>query len=148
MAFLNDFDKKLAQFGQGALKKTKDVSESVRISGAIKEEENWQTELFRKMGEYFYRNCAEQASGEMKEWCEAVQRSRANVLQYQEQLRVLKGVNYCPNCNAEVPANAAFCNNCGTRIVVPQPAAPAPQAGGRCCTSCGAPAWMQIRSSV
>lgn len=139
MAFLNDIDKKLTQFGQGALKKTKDVSESVRITGAVKEEENWQAELFRKMGEYFYQNYSDQASGEMKEWCDAVQRSKANVMQYQEQLRILKGVNYCPHCNAEVPANAVFCNNCGARIVQPQPVPAAPQTGGRCCPGCGAP---------
>lgn len=137
MAFLDNMDKKLSQFGQGALKKTKDVSESVRLSGAIREEENKQVEIYKQIGEYFYQNYAEQADEQLKVLCDAVAKSKETVLQYKEQIKVLKGITYCTNCNAEIPMNSMFCNNCGTRVVQAAPAAPVHM--GPTCPTCQAP---------
>lgn len=137
MAFLDNMDKKLSQLGQGAIKKTKDVSESVRLSGAIREEENKQVEIYKQIGEYFYQNYAEQADDQLKAWCDAVTRSKETVAQYKEHIRVLKGVTYCTNCNAEIPMNSVFCNNCGTRVVQAAPVQTAPV--GPVCPSCHAP---------
>ena len=44
MAFLDDVDRTLSQLGQSALKKTKNMSETMRLSGAIREEEEKQKE--------------------------------------------------------------------------------------------------------
>lgn len=137
MAFLDNMDRKLSQFGQGALKKTKDVSESVRLTGAIREEENKQIEIYKQIGEYFYQNYADQADAQLKAWCDAVTRSKETVMQYKEHIQVLKGVTYCTNCNAEIPMNSMFCNNCGTRVV--QAAPKAPVHTGPICPNCQAP---------
>ncbi len=62
----------------------------------------------------------------------------------------------CPNCNAQVPAGAAFCDHCGTSLagVAARPGAgasggfaspgfgasgPGPAAGQGRCPNCGAP---------
>ncbi|MBO5460580.1 MAG: zinc-ribbon domain-containing protein [Ruminococcus sp.] len=135
MAFLDNMDRKLSQFGQGAIKKTKDVSESVRLSGAVREEEAKQSEIYKQIGEYFYQNCADQADDQMKAWCDAVTRSKEIVAQYKEQIRILKGVTYCTNCNAEIPMNSMFCNNCGARVAQPAPAVHT----GPVCPNCQAP---------
>lgn len=138
MAFLNNLDKKLSEIGQGALKKTRDVSDTVKISGAIKDEESKQMEIFRQMGAYYYHTYSNQADGQMKAWCDAINASQALIKQYQEQLTILKGVAFCPNCNAEVPLTSAFCSNCGAKMV-PQTSA-APVHSGRVCPGCGTPA--------
>lgn len=137
MAILDNLDKKISQFGQDALQKTKNVSESVRITSAMKEEENKQMEIFRQMGSYYYRTYADQAEGQMKAWCDSVEESQEVIRQYQEQLKVLKGVTYCPNCNAEVPLTSAFCSNCGAKMVSQVSAAPVPE--GNACPACGSP---------
>lgn len=137
MAFLDNLDRKISQLGQGAMQKTKNVSDSVRLSSAVKEEENKQMEIFRQMGSYYYRMYANQAEGQMKAWCDSVKASQAVIAQYQEQLKILKGVTYCPNCNAEVPLTSAFCSNCGAKMVPQTPVAPA--VSGRVCPACGSP---------
>ncbi|MEE1086115.1 MAG: zinc-ribbon domain-containing protein [Schaedlerella sp.] len=137
MAFFNDMDKKLSQLSQGAVKKTKDVSESMRLSAAIKEEENKQTGLYKQIGEYFYQNYAVQAEGQLKELCDAVTKSQETAAQYKDQINTLKGMIYCTNCNAAIPSNSLFCNNCGTRVVQPVPVKPTPT--GASCPGCGAP---------
>lgn len=45
----------------------------------------------------------------------------------------------CPNCRTEMPSDAAFCDQCGTRLSHPQPATPAASADFRC-PRCGASA--------
>ena len=44
MAFLDNMDKTLSHLGQSAIKNTKDMSETVRLSSLIREEEEKQTE--------------------------------------------------------------------------------------------------------
>lgn len=138
MAFLTNLDRKLSEIGQGALKKTKDVSDTVKISSAIKDEENRQMDIFRQIGSYYYRTYADQADGQMKVWCDSITASQAVVKQYQDQLTILKGVAFCPNCNAEVPLTSAFCSKCGTKMAAKPPVAPLNT--GKACPSCGAPA--------
>lgn len=135
MAFLTNLDRKLSEIGQGALKKTKDVSDTMRISSAIKDEENRQMDIFRQIGSYYYRTYASQADGQMKVWCDSITASQAVVKQYQDQLTILKGVAFCPNCNAEVSLTSAFCHNCGAKMVAKPPVSPINT--GKVCPSCG-----------
>lgn len=46
MAFLDDVDKTFSNLGRNVLKKAKDVSDSARLSGIIREEEEKQKALF------------------------------------------------------------------------------------------------------
>lgn len=117
MAFLNNLDRKLTEIGQGALKKTKDVSDVVKISAAVRDEEGKQAEIFCQMGAYFYRTYSDSSDAQMKAWCDSIRASNALIRQYQDQLTILKGVAFCPNCNAEVPLTSVFCSNCGAKMM-------------------------------
>lgn len=116
MAFFDDMNRQLTRMGQSAIKKTKDMSESVRISNAIREEENKQDEWFRQMGQYFFENYSDQADGELRVLCSNIMQSKAQILRYNEQLKELKGMIQCPNCGAQIAENSMFCNVCGTKI--------------------------------
>lgn len=116
MAILDEIDKKISQLGQNAIKKTKDMSESVKISAALREEEDKQTQLYRKIGEYIYENCQDTADGQIKIWCADIMASKAQMLQYKERLKMLKGAVICSNCGAAVSSDSVFCNACGARI--------------------------------
>lgn len=135
MAMLDDMDKKISGWFNAGAGKAKDMSESLKISGSIREEENKQTELYKQIGQFYFENYGEQAEGQLKEWCSNIAASKEQVMQYKEQLRILKGTVACPNCGAEVPSNSAFCNVCGTKIEVPRR-----QPKGKVCPNCGAAA--------
>ena len=134
MAMFDDVDKKLSGWFNAGAEKAKGMSETLRLSNAIREEETKQAELYRQMGKYFYDYFAVAAEGKMKEWCDGIKASQQQVQVYKEQIQTLKGTVSCPNCGAEVSSGSAFCNVCGTKIEHKVPKASA----GRICPVCGA----------
>lgn len=116
MAFLDDVDRTLSQLGQSALKKTKNMSESMRLSGAIREEEEKQKELFRKIGEYVYENELGTADEKIIGWCQDISASRVRAMQNREQMTALKGMINCPKCGASIAPNSTFCSVCGSKL--------------------------------
>ena len=119
MAFLDDVDRTLSQLGQSALKKTKNMSESMRLSGAIREEEEKQKELFRKIGEYVYENELGTADEKIIGWCQDISASRERAMQNREQITALEGMISCPKCGASIAPNSTFCSACGSKIGEP-----------------------------
>ena len=64
MAFFDEMDRKLSQFGQSVSNKSREVSEGMRLSSAIKAEEEKQNNLYREVGKYYFENCAANATAE------------------------------------------------------------------------------------
>ena len=150
MAFFDGMDRKLSQFGQSVSNKSREVSEGMRLSSAIKAEEEKQNNLYREVGKYYFENCAANAEGQLKVLCDQIVASMELTSQYKQQQNVLKRMISCPNCGAQIPANSGFCNVCGSKIEKQIPPAPQPGAGKICpkcqktveadavfCTFCG-----------
>lgn len=135
MAFFDNMDEKISNLINTGAGKAKDVSESFRISGLIKDEEKKQEELYRQIGKYYYENCYDTATGKLKVWCVDIKSSIVQIMQYQEQLNKLKGAVTCPGCGAQVPDGAGFCSACGMKMQ-PQNNGNVVQTGRRC-PSCG-----------
>ena len=152
MAMFDDVDKKLSGWFNAGAEKAKGMSETLRLSNAIREEETKQAELYRQMGKYFYDYFAVAAEGKMKEWCDGVKASQQQVQVYKEQIQTLNGTKIehkvpkasagriCPVCGASVPESAAFCTSCGTKIpavMEEAKSAPAVSTEKKRCTNCG-----------
>ena len=137
MGFFDDMNKQLTRVGQSAVKKANDVSETVRISGAIREEEDKQEKWFKQLGQYFYENYPESNEEETKMLYASITSSKDLVQEYKKQLNILKGAIECPKCGASIANNATFCSNCGAKIEhIP---VPTQSNSGIRCHSCGAP---------
>ena len=135
MAFFDEMDRKLSQFGQSVSNKSREVSEGMRLSSAIKAEEEKQNNLYREVGKYYFENCAANAEGQLKVLCDQIVASMELTSQYKQQQNVLKGMVSCPNCGAQISANSGFCNVCGSKIE--KQVSPAPQPGaGMICPKC------------
>ena len=135
MAFFDEMDRKLSQFGQSVSNKSREVSEGMRLSSAIKAEEEKQNNLYREVGKYYFENCAANAEGQLKVLCNQIVASMELTSQYKQQQNVLKGMVSCPNCGAQISANSGFCNVCGSKIE--KQVSPAPQPGaGKICPKC------------
>ena len=132
MAFFDEMDRKLSQFGQSVSNKSREVSEGMRLSSAIKAEEEKQNNIYREVGKYYFENCAANAEGQLKVLCDQIVASMELTSQYKQQQNVLKGMVSCPNCGAQIPANSGFCNACGSKIEKQVPPAPQPGAGKIC----------------
>lgn len=137
MALLDDVDQRLSNWINAGTDKAKEMSESMKISNEIKEEEKSQEELYKQIGIYFYEECSPNAEGQLKELCQKIDESKERVLSKQKELNVLRGMINCPNCGAEVSSDSAFCNACGTRMKTEKVPDKAKQE--KRCSSCGAP---------
>lgn len=140
MAFFDDINDKISKISQGAIQKTKDMSDSMKITNAIREEENQQKLIYQKIGELYYHDFKDVAEGEFLQWCQEITASKNKIIEWKDKLQSIKGVAICPNCNAEVPANSVFCNNCGAKIPQVSIKTEEPKImSGKVCKNCGMP---------
>lgn len=141
MAFLDDIDRKISRLGQGAIQKTKEVSDTAKISTAIRGLEVQRKDYMTSLGEMYYmlyRQYGGEVTGELKNIILQIQSVETELEQQKEQMQRIKGVIYCPNCNSEIMKNSAFCNVCGAKIV--QQSVPISNSlPGNTCRQCGAP---------
>ena len=87
-----DMDKKISGWINAGTEKAKGMSESLRLTGVIKDEENKQAEFYKMLGKYFYESHREIADGAAVQWCNEIDMSKQRVEQYQEELQTVKGV--------------------------------------------------------
>ena len=101
MAFLDDIDKKLTMLGQGAIQKTREVSDTARISASIRNLENQKKDYLVNLGLIFCSKHREVADEEACRIMGKIDAANEQILSLQEQISRLKGTISCPNCHAE-----------------------------------------------
>ena len=146
MAFFEQLGKKITDAGQGISQSTKNMAEISRLNSAISENRKHIAGYTAAIGESYYKRHKDDPDNEEPERINNLNRLYAEIAQYEDRIKQLRGIGKCPNCGADVPNGAAFCNACGTRIAQPAqaqaagvcPNCHAPVApGNRFCTSCG-----------
>lgn len=135
MAFFENIGKSITQAGQSAAKKTKDMTETVRINNAISDEEKRLAELQRKIGELYISLHAADYEKDFAGLMGEVQEVNGKIRDYQKQLQDIKGFVPCKNCGAAMPNGALFCSACGA--AAPKPEQPTKQPAGVFCPNCG-----------
>lgn len=115
MSILDEFDKKISDLSKNAVQKSKDMSESLKISSAIKDEENKINQLYTKLGREFYFQ-DKKITEKIIAICEQIDKSIATIQQLNYELLKLKKVVKCPNCDTENLDEAFFCLKCGTKL--------------------------------
>lgn len=135
MSILDDLDRKISEIGKGALQKTKNVSESVKLSSLIKEEEEHIKNLYEKIGIYCYQKKIMPGEIELADIYKAIDEKAQELENYKQQLRKIKKMISCENCRADNPADAAFCIGCG--VSLRKPVSEQKDSADRVCISCG-----------
>lgn len=149
MPFFEDLGRKLSNMGQGVAQQTKNIADTSRLNGAVSERERRIAQLFQAIGQAYYQRHLQDPAAEEREKMEEIARLYGEIEQYQREINQIKGLAICPTCGAGVPAQAAFCNSCGTRMPQQQPAPVAPvqaaPANVRVCPACGAQVGVENR---
>lgn len=131
MAFFDDIGRRISQAGQGALKKTRDVADSVKINADISDQERRINTLFTQIGRTYFYTYESNPDEKFVELFNSVKEANARIEQLRKQLSAIKDTCKCSNCGAMNPSNSVFCTTCGAKIEAQQPAP------GVYCTNCG-----------
>lgn len=116
MGFFDDLGKKVTDAGQKTIKKTKEMSETVKINSLIVEEEKKISKAYSQIGEQFVSMYGENCEEAFREIVSGVLESRKKIEEYSNQIQEIKGVQCCENCGAEVQGGAVFCSTCGAEM--------------------------------
>ena len=132
MAFLDDVGRKISNWSQTAVQKTKGVADGARINSNISEEEKNLNNIYRDLGRTYYQIHANDPDPQLKNIVLAAVESEKKLSFLYQQLRDIQGLVRCPACGNMAPSNSMFCNACGSGL----PKANQPMNGTQC-PKCG-----------
>lgn len=145
MAFFDAISRKVSQAGAEAVKKTKEVAESTKLSLAIESEKRQLDDLYKELGMKYYVTAGEAPAEQLAEIVGRIRAVCDKIADLEEQQRVIRGQGKCPHCGKVVDSGVKFCSFCGGKVEE-APAAPAAeqpaaeqQPAGRVCVNCNQP---------
>lgn len=116
MSFFENLGKKITQVGEGAVEKTKQVTEIAKLSMKLDEEQRKLDKLYKQLGEAYSKAEITEVPAEFITYIDDINSSRNRISEIQNELDILKGHTRCPKCLAYVKKEDSFCAKCGTAI--------------------------------
>lgn len=122
-----------------------------RLNSVIANEERNISNYYYEIGKQYVTRHPQDYDAEYAQLIAAIREIETRIDGYRRQILALKGVQLCPQCGAEVPINAAYCNHCGYKMPEYIPAGMIKctncgqlvREGTRFCTRCGTPITAQ-----
>lgn len=120
MALLDDIRASIHEFANasdGMVKRSGDILEIQKIKIQIGNLEGDLKNLYAGIGEYYIDNCDRNAlPSEFNNVLIRIDECREAIAQLNARISSIRGVTVCSSCGKEVPDDALFCPNCGSRI--------------------------------
>ena len=116
MAFFEEIGKKITQTGQGAVQKTKSMTETIKLNGLISEEEKKISDFILQIGRVYFEKHENDSEPEFFGFISGIQEARAKMKTYSEQIKQIKGIVKCFKCGGDVTYTAPFCPSCGNSM--------------------------------
>ena len=140
MDFFEKLGKRISDMGSAVAQNTKNLADTASLQKANSDNKKKIEQLYTAIGKAYYEAHKNEADAAEAATMAEITALLAQIEENDEKIKQLKGVTKCESCGADVPADAAFCNNCGTKVVKPV-AAPAVEAASvsdqRLCPTCG-----------
>ena len=125
---------KFNQLTQTAVSKSKELAEVTKLNLEISNTEKKMQEIYIEIGKYMMENDLLKENPFFEEKKAALLELKAVIDENREKIQIVKNINICPNCGAEVPRTAKFCNSCGTQMInEPEQT----EEEGKICPNCG-----------
>ena len=133
MPLFDKIGEKIAQTGQSAMQRTKNVTDAVKLKGLISEEEKRIANAYQHIGSTYHQAYGHAPDPLFAQSINEINAAKEKIASYAEQMKQIRGVVNCTKCGGEVPHDAAFCNSCGSPIN----SAPGAVEDGVLCGECG-----------
>lgn len=130
MAFFDRATNAVENVGKNVSKAAKDNVEIMRYSAEIEACESRMNELYREVGKRYYDAEEEITREAFIDLFEEIQSNQNQINALKNKIQILKGVDYCKNCGAELKKGMRFCQMCGVAVEISAPK--------NLCRNCGA----------
>lgn len=134
MAFFENLTKKASETTAKAMQKAQELSEITRINGLISDEEKKINTAYCEIGKLYVSVHGADGEEGFDGMVDAIHEAEKKIEEHKTQLHIVKGVERCEQCGAEVQRGVAFCSCCGAAM--PKVEVPAEKH----CPNCGAKA--------
>lgn len=131
MAFFETLGGKIINAGQSIAQSTKNFADVTKLNSAVSDYEKQIMDLYTIVGKAYYERHKDDANAEERQRIMAINSLFKQIDDLKQQVKEIEGFTKCPNCGGDVPRDALFCNNCGSKIVK--------ETAGRHCSNCGMP---------
>lgn len=135
MAFFEDLGKKISATSQSAAQKTKNLAEIAKLNSQVNDLTKSISSYYQEIGKLYFEKAQGNPDEDFAELFAQIAEAEAKIVETKEQIRVIKGIEVCDKCNAEVPAGQKFCSNCGNQIRTEEQVQAAE--GKKTCATCG-----------
>ncbi|MCD8160563.1 MAG: zinc ribbon domain-containing protein [Clostridiales bacterium] len=135
MALFDNLKGKFTQVGQDAIQRTREMSEVARLESRISSAKDKINGLYGEIGYRIYMAYSDKPLPEVASLLAQVSGLHAEIDQAQVQINAINSATTCPRCKAKIDRNAAFCSECGLKIIRTAPN----KQTQRVCVGCGKP---------
>ena len=111
-----EFSKRIKKFSKDTMNEVQRMNEVRQFNARIHEEKKLLNSVYAEIGKKLYHQYKEAPLAGFEEDFHKVEERFSAIEIYADQVRKIRGVRLCPNCNTEVSAAEKFCSNCGSRL--------------------------------
>lgn len=130
MAFFEQLGKTINDASDSLKRKTQNFTEVNSLEKQVNSNQSVVQNMYAEIGRAYYEAHKADEQDAYAEQCGVITRALNQIAQLQDQIRIKKGIQLCPNCGAQLAPGSVFCAGCGAQVAQPaQPMNNAPQGG-------------------
>ena len=115
MKFFNKSGNEISQNIQTS-KWSKGNSDEAKLEEKIKQERAAINEAISQIGKIYYETYRNDSHDKLIPICNMIDESNRVITVCEKQILLLKGIQICPNCKANLDLESIYCNKCGTKL--------------------------------
>lgn len=118
MGFFDDALNKTKEVLNVAYKKTDEVVTIEKLKFSIASLKSKREKDYADLGRIYYELIKEstEIDDNTRNLVDAISEKSEEIARLNEDIQNIKNKRVCPNCNANIDVNSAFCNNCGAKL--------------------------------
>jgi len=107
---------KISEVGADVTQKAKEASTVISLKNKIREEENKEKYIYQEIGKKYFEEHKADENDPYADDIQAVFAAKAGIETLRDQLREVKGVDFCSACGTEIDKDTIFCPKCGNKV--------------------------------
>ena len=121
MAFFEQLGKKINDASDSLKQKTQTFTEVNSLEKQVNANQSVVQNMYTEIGRAYYEAHKEDAQNDYADQCRIITDALNQIAQLQDQIRMKKGLQLCPNCGAQLAPGSMFCAGCGAQVAQPAP---------------------------